>query len=142
MQKPEIRRVYRQFTPEERERWLKARAEIEAEMPEILARHRVLREAAAEPTLSGAIRRAVHRTGLLLPQVAKEVGLSESEIHEFLLGERTLRSDVLDRLARAVGFDLPDDLPPPPARKVQPTVMAVVPPLDAIPAPASPTAST
>jgi hypothetical protein len=142
MQSPEIRRVYRQFTPEERERWLKARAEVEAELPEILARHRVLREAAAEPTLSGALRRAIHRTGLLLPQVAKEVGLSESQIHEFLLGERTLRSDVLDRLARAVGFDLPDDHPPATTQRSTPSVTAAVPPLDPIPAPISTTATT
>jgi transcriptional regulator with XRE-family HTH domain len=91
---------------------------------------RVLCEAAAEPTVSGAIRRAVHRHGLLLPQIAKEAGLSESHLHEFLLGERTLRSDVLDRLARIVGFDLPDD--PRPVRNPQrtPPVVAAIPPVD------------
>jgi hypothetical protein len=136
--KPEIRRVYRQMTPEERERWLKARQEIEAEMPEIIARHRVLREAAAEPTLSGGVRRAVHRTGLMFPRIAKEAGLTECQLHEFLLGERTLRSDVLDRLARAVGLEFPDDSSAPPANaKRPPAVVTPVPPLESTPSPST-----
>jgi len=133
MQKPEIRRVYRQFTPEERERWLKARGEIEAEMPEIAARCRVLREAAAEPNLSGAIRRAVHKTGLMLPRIAVEAGLTETQLHEFLLGERTLRSDVLDRLVKAVGFEFPEHRNSPPDASHSRTVMSPVPPIEAIP---------
>jgi hypothetical protein len=132
MEKPQIRRVYRQFTPQERERWLKARAEIEAELPELIAKGRILKEAAAEPTLSGVVRRAVHRTGLNLPKVAKEAGLTESQVHEFLLGERTLRSDVLDRLARAAGLEFPAD--PPPASGQAPVVVPV-PPLETNPAP-------
>jgi hypothetical protein len=135
MQKPETRRVYRQFTPEERQRWLKARQEIEAEMPEIMARHRVLKEAAAEPTLSGAIRRALHRSGPSLIHVAKEVGLEESQIHEFLLGERTLRSDVLDRLAAALGFQFPDAVASSSGRgTTSAPVIAPVPPLESPPA--------
>jgi len=131
MEKPELRRVYRQFTPQEKERWLRARAEVEAEMPELIARARVLREAAAEPTLSGAVRRAVHRTGLMLPKVAQVAGLTETQVHEFLLGERTLRSDVLDRLAKASGLEFPDDaLPSRHQRTAVPPAMPV-PPLEA-----------
>jgi hypothetical protein len=140
--KPEVRRVYRQFTTEERERWLRARAEVEAEKPEILARYKVLCEAAAEPTVSGAVRRAVHRAGPMLPQIAKEAGLTETHLHEFLLGERTLRSDVLDRLARIVGFDLPEPARPVSVAKERATVVAAIPPLDVGPAATSSTAST
>jgi hypothetical protein len=135
MAKPEIRRVYRQFTPQERERWLRARQEIEAEMPQLIEQHRLLREAAAEPTLSGAVRRAVHRAGLMVPHIAQEIGLAESQIHEFLLGERTLRSDVLDRLAKAVGLEFPDDTPVPPSNaKRREVIVTPVPPLDSTPA--------
>jgi hypothetical protein len=132
MEKPQIRRVYRQFTPQERERWLKSRAEIEGELPELVAKGRILKEAAAEPTLSGVVRRAVHRTGLNLPKVAKEAGLTESQVHEFLLGERTLRSDVLDRLARAAGLEFPPD---PPETGGQATIVVPMPPLETNPAP-------
>jgi DNA-binding phage protein len=134
MNQPEIRRVYRQFTPEERERWLKARAEVEAEMPEIAARSRILREAATEPNLSGAIRRTVHRSGLMLSQIAREAGLTETQIHEFLLGERTLRSDVLDGLVSALGFEFPEDRPAPTRPKTAQSVVAPVPPLESTPA--------
>jgi hypothetical protein len=131
LEKPQLRRVYRQFTPEERERWLKARAEIEAEMPELVARGRVLREAASEPSLSGAIRRAVHQRGLMLPAIAREAGLTETQLHEFLLGERTLRSDVLDRLVKVIGFEFPDSgSPSAPIRHTALANVAPVPPLE------------
>jgi hypothetical protein len=132
MEKPEVRRVYRQFTPEERERWQNARADVETEWPDMQARHRQLREAASELTLSGALRRAVHRAGLLIPLIARQVGIPETDLHEFLLGERTLRSDVLDRLAKVLAFELPDN----PAaassmsNRAAPGISAPVPPLD------------
>lgn len=107
MNKPEIRRIYRQFTPEERERWLRARLEVEQELPEILARHKLRMEAAAEPTVSGLVRRAVQKCGLTIPRVARAAGISEDDLDCFLTGELTLRSDVLDRLGRAAGLDFP-----------------------------------
>jgi hypothetical protein len=107
MDKPEIRRIYRQFTPEERERWLRARREVEQELPEILARHKLHMEAAAEPTVSGLVRRAVHKCGLTIPRVAQAAGISIEDLDYFLAGELNLRSDVLDRLARAAGLDFP-----------------------------------
>jgi hypothetical protein len=127
MEKPQIRRIYRQFTPEERERWLKARQEVEQELPELMEQHRILQEAAREQTLSGALRRALHRCGLQLPRVAKEAGLTEIQVHEFLLGERNLRSDVLDRLANAIGFEFPGT-PTQPSNAV-PAILPVAPPL-------------
>ena len=107
MDKPEIRRIYRQFTPEERERWLRARQEVEQELPEILARHKLHVEAAAEPTVSGLVRRAVHKCGLTIPRIAQASGISMEDLDRFLAGELNLRSDVLDRLARAAGLDFP-----------------------------------
>lgn len=125
MEQPQIRRIYRQLTPEEHERWLKARAEVEQEMPELIARHKLLIEAANDPTVSGIVRRAVHRTGLMLPHVASAAGLTVDQVHEFLRGERILRSDVLDRLGKAAGLEFPPELDEP----KKPVVRSVVPPI-------------
>lgn len=62
------------------------------------------KEAHEEATLSGEIRRAVHRSGQSLTAIASHAGITLIQLDEFLTGERTLRSDVLDRLATAVGF--------------------------------------
>lgn len=72
-----------------------------------------LQEAAREPTVSGVVRRAIHRTGVVVARVAAEVGISREQLHEFLLGERTLRSDILDRLGRAAGLEFPLELDEP-----------------------------
>src|SRR5437870_169990 len=79
------------------------REKIAAELPELIERGRLLDEAAAENSLSGHLRRAIHRSGRPLKAIAAEVGLDVSVLCDFLEGTRTLRSDVLDRLAQAVG---------------------------------------
>src|SRR5262245_58945305 len=73
-----------------------------AERPELIERGRLLDEAAAEHSLSGHLRRAIHRSGRSLKQIAAEAGLDVFVLCDFLEGTRTLRSDVLDRLAQAV----------------------------------------
>lgn len=92
------------LTPELRDRWQRAREESEAELPELLELGRQMREAAAEDTLSGHLRRAIHRSPRELSEIAAATGIGLSQLNEFLSGERTLRSDVLDRLAAQVGF--------------------------------------
>jgi len=79
------------------------REAIAAELPELRDRGRQLDEAASEDSLSGHLRRAIHRSGKPLKRVAAEVGLDVLVLCDFLEGTRTLRSDVLDRLAQAVG---------------------------------------
>lgn len=59
-------------------------------------------EAKGEDTFSGHLRRAIHRSGRLVRDLAAEAGVSSQVLCEFLEGTRTLRSDVLDRLAQAV----------------------------------------
>jgi hypothetical protein len=104
MDRPRPQRIHRQFTPEERARWLKAREELAQELPELIEKGRRLKEAQDEPTLSGALRRWVHRRGKPLTVTAREAGMTLEQLDAFLLGELNLRSDVLDRLARAVEF--------------------------------------
>jgi len=92
------------MTPELRARWERAKQETEAELPELLELGRRMREAGSEDTLSGHLRRAIHRSPRELADIAAAVGISAVQLNEFLSGERTLRSDVLDRLACAVDF--------------------------------------
>lgn len=79
------------------------RESIAAELPELIERGRRLEEAALEDSLSGHLRRAIHRSGQPLKKIAAEVGLDALVLCDLLQGTRTLRSDVLDRLAQAVG---------------------------------------
>ncbi len=78
------------------------REKIATELPELVARGRLLDEAASENSLSGHLRSAVHRSGQPLKKIAALVGLDVFVLCDFLEGTRTLRSDVLDRLAQAV----------------------------------------
>src|SRR6266851_2859081 len=79
------------------------REKIATELPELIERGQRLDEAAAENSLSGHLRRAIHRSGRPLKKIAAEVGLDVFVLCDFLEGTATLRSDVLDRLSQAVG---------------------------------------
>lgn len=81
----------------------KDREKIAVELPELIERGRQLEEAAAENSLCGHLRRAIHRSGQPLKKLAALVGLDVFILCDFLEGTRTLRSDVLDRLAQAIG---------------------------------------
>ena len=79
------------------------RERVATELPELKARRARLDEAASENSLSGHLRRAIHASGRPLQKIAGEAGLELFVLCDFLEGTRTLRSDVLDRLAQAVG---------------------------------------
>src|SRR5271165_6000380 len=96
------------------------REKIETELPELVERGRLLGEAAAENSLSGHLRSAIHRSGRPLKKIAAEVGLDVFVLCNFLEGTRTLRSDVLDRLAQAVVATIQVE-PTPPQRPESPT---------------------
>jgi len=103
---PQARRVSRALTPEEQDRLRKHRELIAAELPDLAERDRMRHEARSEATLSGELRRAVHGSTLSLTIIAERAGISPLALDEFLTGERTLRSDVLDRIAGVLGFVL------------------------------------
>src|SRR5262245_55685521 len=89
------------------------REKIASELPELIERGRLLDEAAAENSLCGRLREAIHHSGRPLKKIAAEVGLDIFVLCDFLEGTRTLRSDVLDRLAQAVGATIRVELAPP-----------------------------
>ncbi len=106
MEKPEARRITRQLTPAEQERLRRQREQIGGELPEMANRDQMRKEAREEATLSGQLRRAVHASEKSLSAVADQAGITPLMLDEFLTGERTLRSDVIDRLANVLGCQL------------------------------------
>lgn len=103
---PKALRTTRELTPEEQDRLRQQRAQIAVELPDLTKRDQMRREAREELTLSGDLRRAIHANALSLSAIAERAGISPLTLDEFLTGERTLRSDVLDRLATVLGYVL------------------------------------
>jgi hypothetical protein len=89
-----------------RRRWEQALKETEAEKPELIAEGLKMRAAAEEPTLSGSLRRAVHKSSLTLPEIVERLKTTPDELGDFLAGDRALPSDTLDRLAAILGYEL------------------------------------
>lgn len=106
MAERQARRTTRELTPAEQERLVRQRQQIAQELPEMTARDQMRKEAREEATLSGTLRRAVHASELALSVIAARAGLPPLTLDDFLTGERTLRSDVIDRLADALGYQL------------------------------------
>ena len=52
------------------------------------------------------LRRAIHASPMSLSAIANQARIDPVLLDEFLTGERTLRSDFLDRLAGILGYDL------------------------------------
>lgn len=79
------------------------REAIKQELPELVERDARMCEAAAEDTLCGHLRQAIHQSRRPLDDIARDAAILPTVLCDFLAGERTLRSDVIDRLAHAVG---------------------------------------
>ena len=94
------------LTPDHLARLEQAREQIAAELPDLVLRERRMREAAEENTFSGELRRAIHGGERDLISLAELVGTTPIQLSDFLAGDRTLRSDVLDRLVSALGARL------------------------------------
>jgi hypothetical protein len=106
MKPPKPRRITRNLSPKQKARLKKLRSQISHELPEMIERDQMRKEARDEPTLSGEIRRAIAASRLRLSTIAADARIPPVALDEFLTGERTLRSDVLDRLATSLGFAL------------------------------------
>jgi hypothetical protein len=100
------KRVTRELTPAEKERLKTCREELARELPELQARDQMREDAREESTLTGELRRAIHASDLSLAEIAAQIGITPLLLDDFLTGERTLRSDVIDRLASVLGCEL------------------------------------
>ena len=87
----QAKRITRELTPEEQE-WLKRQRElIVKELPDLIERDQMRKDAQEEQTLSGELRRAIHGSQLSLSAIAAQAGMTPLLLDEFLTGERTLR---------------------------------------------------
>jgi hypothetical protein len=106
MSDAQVKRVKRVLTEAERRQLQQYQEQIASELPDLERRDQMRKEARDEATLSGELRRAVHASELSLAEIAARIGIGPLLLDEFLTGERTLRSDVLDRLAGVLGYEL------------------------------------
>ncbi len=91
------------ISPELLEQIRRDREAVKAELPDLQQRHQRMVEAKSEETVSGQLRRAIHGSGRLIREIATDAGITSEQLSDFLEGTRTLRSDVLDRVALAAG---------------------------------------
>ena len=106
MEKRQARRITRELSEAEHQHLQRQRGQVADELPEMVARDQMRKEAREEATLSGQLRRAIHASELSLSVIAAQAGITPLLLDEFLTGERTLRSDVIDRLAGVLGCQL------------------------------------
>jgi hypothetical protein len=84
----------------------RSRALIAKELPELAKKDQCLQEAMKEPTTSGALRRSIHSSKFLLPDLADLAQTDIDTLDAFLTGERPLTSDLIDRLTKILGLKL------------------------------------
>ena len=106
MDKRQAKRVSRELTPAEEARLAAYREQIARELPDLVARDQMRKDAREESTLSSELRRAVHESAWSLAEIAARAGITPVVLDDFLTGERTLRSDVIDRLTSLLGCEL------------------------------------
>lgn len=102
-------RTLKPLTPEESARLRSFANAIEIERPEIDQRLARMRAAAAEPTFSGQLRRAIHaihQQEMFLPTLLERAQVRWEELEPFLLGESSLPSDIIDRLVETLQLEL------------------------------------
>src|SRR5947209_2713474 len=84
----------------------KDRELIARELPNLIAKHRRICAAAEERTTSGALRRAIHSSKILLHDLATRAKTNMATLDAFLTGDRPLTSDVIDRLTKILKLKL------------------------------------
>lgn len=71
-------------TPAELERLQMLRQSIAEELPDLMARDQLRKEARDERSISGALRDAIHRSDVPLAAIATQAGLTPIQLDEFL----------------------------------------------------------
>src|SRR5882672_9218071 len=84
----------------------RSRALIAKELPELIEKDQRLADAMRERTTSGALRRAIHASKILLPDLADRAQTDMDTLDAFLTGERPLTSDIIDRLTKILKLKL------------------------------------
>lgn len=106
MKKKTPKRCAIQLTDEQMAILRKDRELIARELPELSAKHEHVRDAAEESSHSGALRRAIHSSKILLHDLAHDAGTDIKNLDAFLTGDQPLTSDIIDRLAKILNLRL------------------------------------
>jgi hypothetical protein len=106
MAKKKQRRIVDKLSPALMKKLRRSRALIAKELPQLIEKGQRLYDAMREATTSGALRRAIHGSKLLLPDLAERAETDMDTLDAFLTGERTLTSDIIDRLAKILKLKL------------------------------------
>jgi hypothetical protein len=84
----------------------RARTLIAKDLPELIKKDQRLYDAMQQRTTSGALRRAIHSSKILLPDLADLAHTNMDTLDAFLTGEQPLTSDVIDRLTKILKLKL------------------------------------
>jgi len=106
MRKKNQRRIVDKLDDALMKKLRRSRALIAKELPELIAKDQRLTDAMQERTTSGALRRAIHSSKILLPDLADRAQTDLDTLDAFLTGERPLTSDIIDRLAKILKLKL------------------------------------
>lgn len=106
MPRKKQRQIVNKMSDAVMKRLRQSRALISKELPELIEKDQRLHDAMREATTSGALRRAIHSSKLLLPDLADRAQTDMDTLDAFLTGERPLTSDIIDRLTKILKLKL------------------------------------
>jgi hypothetical protein len=84
----------------------RSRSLIAKELPQLVQKDQRLFDAMRERTTSGKLRRAIHSSKILLPDLADQAQTDTVALDAFLTGARPLTSDIIDRLTKILHLRL------------------------------------
>lgn len=106
MPKKKQRRVVEKLPSALMKKLRRSRTLVARDLPRLIEKDQRLSDAMQESTTSGALRRAIHSSKILLPDLADRARTDSDTLDAFLTGEAPLTSDVIDRLAKILKLKL------------------------------------
>ena len=106
MRRKKHRQVVERLSPALTKQLRRSRTLVTRELPALIEKDQRLYNAMHERTTSGALRRAIHASKILLPDLADRAQTDMDMLDAFLTGERPLTSDVIDRLTTILKLKL------------------------------------
>lgn len=108
MEKARVKgRIHGTLTAAQKRRMARVRTQIAEELPDLVHRNKLARDARKEKTFSGVLRRAIHAFPQSPMKVAATSAIRWVDLEAFLTGEKTLPSDAIDRLVKTLKLRIP-----------------------------------
>jgi hypothetical protein len=105
------RRIYMEFTPEQRKEYREAVAQEMAGKEANIVHARKVRAAAEQPGFFGDVRRAILLSRPSIPDLATEIGVDYRVLSDFMAGDAELPATAVDRLLEKLGLRLMQEIP-------------------------------